>query len=165
MLVAAKYRRQRAVGRRLCAEAAAILASRVPAGTLLPVPLTRAKRRERGFNQSEDFALEIARVTGQDVRTDWLVRRRGGRPLAGRPREERADAVRGAFARAPGLPLESIPPLILVDDVVTSGSTAAECILTLREGGGRVRAVVAMARARDAHDDAPSLDWTRLEVV
>jgi predicted amidophosphoribosyltransferase len=65
---------------------------------LVPVPLTRAKRRERGFNQAADFATAVSARCGVPVTADWLRRVRGGRALAGRGRAERAGAIAGAFA-------------------------------------------------------------------
>ncbi len=155
MLATSKYRGRRDVGLRLARESAGRLARRLPAGFLVPVPLTRAKRRERGFNQPEDFARELSQIRGMPVRSDWLRRRRGGASSAGRRRAARADAVRDAFVAGPELPRDQKTPVILVDDVVTTGATTAECILALAAAGARVAAVVAMGRARDPADDAP----------
>lgn len=154
LLAASKYRRDRAVGKRLAREATARLAKRVPDGVLVPVPLTRAKRRERGFNQSEDFALALSRHTRRGVEPGWLRRVRGGRALAGCDKAEREKRVRGAFSVPPGLPIEGLD-LIVVDDVITTGATSAACTAALEMAGGRVVAVVGMGRAGNAGDDVP----------
>lgn len=153
MLSASKYAGARPVGRRLAAEAADRLAPSLAAGVLVPVPLTAAKRRERGFNQPEDFARALAARTGAVVRTDWLARTRSGPALAGLERRRRTAAVRGAFGGNPGAaPPDG--PVILVDDVVTTGSTATACReAALAAGAGRV-SVVAMARAFQTAEDA-----------
>ena len=151
VLTTAKYRRYRRVGERLASEAARRLAPVLPEGELVPVPLTPAKLRERGFNQSEDFARALARRSPRTVRTDRLVRRRGGRALAGRPREEREEAIRNAFAAEP---LERDgTSILLVDDVVTTGSTTSEAARVLREAGARLRGVVAIGRAFRSRED------------
>jgi predicted amidophosphoribosyltransferase len=143
------------VGRRLALEAATALAGRLPHGALVPVPLRADKRRERGFNQTEDFARALAARAPRPVEASWLARRRGGPALAGLPREARARAVRGAFAVTSSFPGSEGGPLILVDDVVTTGSTAAACAATLLEGGAPCVHVAAMGRAF-ASADRPS---------
>jgi len=158
MLAASKYRGFRPVGRRLAAEAVRRLPAIRPEGTLVPVPLRPDKRRARGFNQTEDFARALAAVTGWAVRTDWLERRRGGPALAGLDRTRRAAAVRGAFRATPAFPGESAGPLILADDVVTTGSTAQACAAALRAGGAGPIAVVVMGRAFPSGADAPPPD-------
>lgn len=154
ILAASKYSGFRSVGRRLAREAARRIAPQLGAGVLVPVPITRSRRRERGFNQTEDLAAALAAGTGLPVET-WLVRRRGGRSLAGSERAKREAIVRGAFAASARFPGESAGPLILVDDVVTTGSTAAACAAALRERGGAPRAVAAMGRAFAALEDQP----------
>lgn len=162
LLAASKYRRFRAVGRRLAEEAAARLAPRLPQGTLVPVPLRADKRRERGFNQTEDFARALARRAGRAVAPDWLVRRGGGPALAGLPRERRAAVVRGAFAAGVAFPGRDAGPVLLVDDVVTTGSTSRACAAALAAAGGAGLVVVAMGRAFAAGRDASPPD---LEVL
>lgn len=158
ILATSKYRRFRGVGLRLAREAAALLSGRVPAGVLVPVPLVPAKRRERGFNQTEDFARELrsrARGTATQpaIEVDWLRRRRGGKALAGRSKDARAQAVHGAFCATPRV--ASGDPIILVDDVLTTGATLRECTRAIREAGGTVIAWVAMGRAGGTDDLAP----------
>jgi predicted amidophosphoribosyltransferase len=162
MLTTSKYRRCRQVGRRLCEEAAAVIDRRVFGGTLVPVPLTGAKRRERGFNQTEDFAIALADRTGRPVRADWLHRVRGGRALAGLEREARRAAVGHAFAADSQYPGEAADPVWLVEDVVTTGSTGAACAAALRSSGGRVLGVLAMGRAFASTSDRLLADRNEL---
>jgi predicted amidophosphoribosyltransferase len=162
ILATSKYRRFRTVGLRLAREAARRLDGRIPPGALVPVPLTAAKRRERGFNQTEDFARALPSIVSATsesagsyaLECRWLRRRRGGRALAGRSADDRAQAVSGAFRATADV--AGGPPVILVDDVLTTGATLRECTRAIRDAGGAVAAWVAMGRAGGTNDVAPT---------
>ena len=117
------------------------------ADVLVPVPLYRRKRRERGFNQTEAVLRRALKFLPATLRleTGVLVRTRDTASQTGLTRHQRRANVRGAFAvRKP----ESIAgrTVILVDDVMTTGTTAAECTrVLLRAGAERVQ-VVTLAR-------------------
>ena len=159
MLTTSKYARFRAVGRRLAREAARVVAAsvcaRAQADALVPVPLTRSRRRERGFNQAEDFAESIGELARLPSANDWLLRVRGGPAVAGRPRQERGRVVAGAFRAGPALAESPGQRIVLVDDVFTTGATAAECERAVAAAGSRVILRVVMGRAFAARGDAP----------
>jgi predicted amidophosphoribosyltransferase len=162
ILATSKYRRFRGVGLRLAREAARRLDGRIPPGALVPVPLTAAKLRERGFNQTEDFARALQSLVSAPsgssgsyaLECRWLRRRRGGRALAGRSADDRAQAVSGAFSATSDV--AGGPPVTLVDDVLTTGATLRECTRAIRDAGGAVAAWVAMGRAGGTNDVAPT---------
>lgn len=156
ILRTSKYRSFRVVGRRLAREAAARVAALLPPGPLVPVPLRADRRRERGFNQTEDFAEALAAVSGRRVETALLVRSRGGPRLAGLPREAREAAVRGAFR--PRIAATAEEWVVLVDDVVTTGATARACAAALRAAGAGGVGVAAMGRAFSPREDAAPID-------
>lgn len=110
---------------------------------LVPVPLTRARERERGFNQAALLAEALAHALGWRC-AGLLERRPGGRRQARLARHARSENVRDAFSvRRPATCEESV---VLVDDVLTTGATAMACAAALREAGfGRV-SVVTFAR-------------------
>ncbi len=108
---------------------------------LVPVPLHPARRRRRGFNQAERIAAALGRRTGREL-TDCLERTGSARRQVGRGRVERLDGPDGAI-RAPG----AVPArAVLVDDVITTGSTLAACARALRAAGAREVAAIAYAR-------------------
>lgn len=103
-----------------------------PVAALVPVPLTGGRRRSRGYNQSELLARELSRLGGLPLATGLLIRRRGAAPQARAVDEAARRAnVAGAFAVRHRGPLAG--PLLLVDDVMTSGATLDACARTLRE--------------------------------
>jgi len=113
------------------------------ADALVPVPLHPRREAERGFNQSEELAKVIAQQTGIPL-LRALVRVRPTAPQVGLPEAERRENVRGAFAvHGPVRALR----VVLVDDVVTTGSTLAECARTLCRAGGEVVGAVTVAMA------------------
>jgi predicted amidophosphoribosyltransferase len=162
MLTTSKYGHFRVVGCRLAREAARVVGASVRAraqgDALVPVPLTRSRRRERGFNQAEDFAESIRELARLPIANDWLLRVRGGPAVAGRPRQERGRVVAGAFHAGPALVESPGQRIVLVDDVFTTGATAAECERAVAAAGSRVILRVVMGRAFAARGDAPLRD-------
>jgi len=110
---------------------------------IVPVPLHKVRLRSRGFNQSELLSEKISMVTGISYITDQLIRKRYTETQANLPVSKRAKNVQGAFL----IKDEKIfnkKRVILVDDVITTGSTILECIKVLKAGGaGDVKAVTA----------------------
>jgi ComF family protein len=118
---------------------------------VVPVPLHAARKRDRGYNQAEDLAREIARAGRIPVRSDGLrrIRPTGTQTrLGGRGRGENLE---GAFRADPGR-VRGLR-LLLVDDVCTTGSTLSHCREELvNAGAARVDALVIAWVARDKRD-------------
>jgi ComF family protein len=110
----------------------------------VPVPLHPVRLRERGFNQSALLAAEAGRHLERSVDVDALRRTRPTAAQTGLPASERRSNVRGAFAAAAGLPARRV---LLIDDVMSTGSTARECARVLRRAGAREVAVATLAIA------------------
>ena len=103
---------------------------------VLPVPLGRNRQTERGMNQAWELARRVAARLQLRSHAGLLARRVETPHLADLPRDERARVIRGAFALTPGAttPLCG-QDIALVDDVMTTGATAAEAARTLLRGG------------------------------
>ena len=116
----------------------------LPAQTaLVPVPLHPRRLAMRGYNQAALLASELGRHTGLTTLPRLLRRTREMERQVGKSREQRVENAEGAFAlRQPGP-----PHVVLVDDVITTGSTVRACAQALSAGGVRLAAVVAVARA------------------
>jgi predicted amidophosphoribosyltransferase len=127
------------------------MASLLPpgSGVLVPIPTTRRRLRRRGYNQAERLARALAsKVPGWEVRELLLRPGEGGSQVA-LHREERMANVSGAFTLHPGASLEGLGcgPLVLVDDVLTTGATAAAAAQVLAGCGPGVVHLVTYGRA------------------
>lgn len=110
---------------------------------LVPVPLAPARERSRGFNQAGLLAERLAQGLGRPVKPRWLRRARPTPPQSELGAAERWANVRHAFRAAPAVVGRY---LLVVDDVLTTGATAAECARALRAAGARAVGVVTVAR-------------------
>lgn len=102
-------------------------------GVLVPVPITRARRRERGYNQAEVLAWELSRRTGVPVATDFLARTRFRGSQTRKDAIERREALAGMFG--PSADFDSRRTPVLVDDVLTTGATLSACAAICLHGG------------------------------
>lgn len=112
---------------------------------VVPVPLGRRRRRERGYNQSAVMGRRLARRLGVACVERALARRRETDPQSGLPAPERDRNLAGAFAaearRAAGR------RVLLVDDVLTTGATARAASAALLAAGAAAVRVLTAARA------------------
>ncbi|HSJ04122.1 MAG TPA: ComF family protein [Verrucomicrobium sp.] len=116
---------------------------------LVPIPLHHARRREREYNQSWELCTRLAKLSGITA-LDALQRVRATTPQASLSRRQRLLNLKRAFrikrpvARRSTLQGKTI---LLVDDVLTTGSTASECAKVLsREGRADKVIVITVAR-------------------
>ncbi|MDR3365822.1 MAG: ComF family protein [Prevotellaceae bacterium] len=99
---------------------------------IIPIPLHIKRERKRGYNQSEKIADGIAQSTGKPVRTDLVFRQLYNETQTKKTREERWSNVSGIFAVRPkAAELLAGKHVLLVDDVLTTGSTIEACITAL----------------------------------
>lgn len=128
---------------------AALLADRAESrveglpGTLVPVPLHDARFRHRQFDQAALLAAELARRWRRPVAVEGLARVRPTSRQVGLDEAGREANVAGAFRarRVEG-------PVVLIDDVLTTGATAREAARALLDAGASEVRVVTLARAR-----------------
>lgn len=135
-----KYGRKVALARTM-ARYMAPLVRREGEAILVPVPLHRSRLWQRGFNQSALVAQELAKATGHQADPRLLRRVKRTPALKGMSLSQRRKIVAGAFMVAPKTELEG-RTVVLIDDVLTTGSTANACAKVLqRAGAGRVELV------------------------
>lgn len=102
------------------------------AGTLVPIPLSQERLRQRGFNQATMIAEWLARQYGFKIWTG-LVRTRHTAAQAELDKSARLKNIRGAFARRDDGPVPTVT--LLVDDVITTGATMTAAAKVLRKAG------------------------------
>lgn len=119
------------------------------ADVVVPVPLHWLRQWQRGHNQSETLARGLATRLNLPLRPRWLRRVRHT-PKQTLPRIDRRANVRGAFAARPVPELRG-RTVLLVDDVMTTGSTASEAARALRAAGASRVVVAVLARATPRH--------------
>jgi ComF family protein len=116
---------------------------------LIPVPLWSGKRQARGFNQAEAIARAFLRLkpsSSIQLDTSSLVRTRETASQTGLTRKQRRENVRGAFAVTKGEKVRG-RSILLVDDVMTTGTTVNECARVLLRAGAKEVFVATVARA------------------
>jgi len=113
----------------------------------MPIPLSKIRRHDRGFNQAEIVAKVVARVLGMRLDKASLVRTvHTPKHRAAMDKKSRAATVKGAF-EVTRPRLVSGESILLVDDVLTSGSTASACAHELKQHGAAWVGVLTLARA------------------
>ena len=110
---------------------------------VLPMPATLAHRLDRGYNQCAYLARPLAKRLGLPFDARALRRIGSPRRQGGLDEEDRRENVIGTFATRRSLSgrgrAKTGPTVLLVDDIMTTGSTLSECARTLKDAGaGRV---------------------------
>ena len=103
---------------------------------LVPVPIHRARRRYRGYNQTEVMCEKLSRLLGVRVEKQFLIRQKKTTPQKELTEAERLQNLESAIRWNPAQPQSSVPrTVLLVDDIYTTGSTAEICSRVLLQNG------------------------------
>lgn len=122
-------------------------------GALIPVPLSRSRERERGYNQSALLAEALSGHWSTPVWNDALRRVRDTRSQTELTPGERLRNLAGSIATSDARKAEIAGMhLVIVDDVVTTAATLNACARALFESGARIISYVTFGRARASGD-------------
>ena len=100
---------------------------------IVPVPMHPEKKRRRGYDQTEDLAQAVSRLTKIPVRGDLLARVAATEAMKELTPAERRKNIRAAFAKGSGDAAGL--RILLIDDIFTTGATADACAGTLLQAG------------------------------
>mgnify|MGYP002647305655 CR=1 FL=1 len=103
---------------------------------IIPVPVSKERLRERGYNQSVLFSKEISAGTKIPMRTDLLFKIKDTKPQSSLKFNERTENVKNSYKAASGELLKG-KRIILTDDVATTRSTINECAKVLKKAGAK----------------------------
>lgn len=103
---------------------------------ILPVPVHRKKKRQRGFNQAELLAKELGKLTGIPVDTTYLIRTENTAPQKELTRQQRKLNLKKAFEVCKNG--KHYQRVLLIDDIYTTGATIDAISEILRENQTRI---------------------------
>lgn len=150
LVLAFKHGRRIAMAPMLARQIAARLPQLDGPWLVIPVPLHPLRLWQRGYNQSALLAREVARLRGQTLLVDGLLRRKRTPPLGGLGRLARARALSGAIAVNPRREGQiKGARVVLVDDVLTGGATSDACVYALKRAGAEKVIIACFARVLD----------------
>lgn len=132
-----KYNKKFRIGIFLGKEIAAMLSDKIiewEADIILPVPLHPLKKAERGYNQSYYIAKGISKLLEIPVKSNLIRRVKYTNTQTELSAKERKENIRGAFRITNPIKVKG-KRIIIVDDVITTGSTISECAELLISGG------------------------------
>lgn len=114
---------------------------------IVPVPLSRKRKRERGYNQSEMIARGISSLTGIPVADKIVKREKFVESQTHKNRWQRQDNVDGVFGLCDGADVDG-KHILIVDDVVTTGSTIISCAGEISRGNNVKFSVISFGYAK-----------------
>ncbi len=113
--------------------------------TIIPVPISKKRRKERGYNQSELIAKEMAKNLGIEYNTDCLIKVKNIVEQSKLNKEERQKNIQGVYELHKQNKLQN-KKILLIDDIYTTGSTVNECCKILKQASPKQIEVFTLAK-------------------
>ena len=101
--------------------------------TIIPVPVSKKRMKQRGYNQSKLIAKEMAKYIGIDCVCDCLIKKIDNKPQSTLDKEQRMLNPIGVYKLKNGYNLKE-KEILLIDDIYTTGSTVRECCKIISKG-------------------------------
>jgi len=101
---------------------------------IIPVPVSKERLEERGYNQAEEIAKHLSKISKIPYNRDILIRKKDTRPQSGFNPNQRTKNIRNAFVTTSQLPAKH-KVILIIDDIYTTGSTINECSRILLNSG------------------------------
>lgn len=117
---------------------------------IIPVPITNKRWRERGYNQCEELAIGITKRYDIPIEMDVIKRKPGIASQVTQTRATRRDNVTGAFYATPKAQRLAGKHCLLLDDIITTGSTLTECCRALESIPGISFSVMSFGCVKNA---------------
>ncbi len=121
---------------------------------IIPVPISKERRKERGFNQSEIIAEQISMLIKKELLKNVLIKIKNTIPQSLLPLKERKKNIAGSFGLR-NVELIKGRRILLIDDIYTSGSTVFECSKILKKNGAEDVRVFTIARVGMGNSQEP----------
>lgn len=112
---------------------------------IIPVPIHRKRRLERGYNQSELIANEISKQLRINIERNILIKIRNNPKQSTLKLEERKNNVKNAYEARENQKIKN-RKILIIDDIFTTGNTVNECAKKLKEAGASKVSVLTIAR-------------------
>ena len=100
---------------------------------IVPLPLSKKKKRERGYNQCDYIAEGLSHITGIPVLKDCVMRNKSNETQTHKTRDERWKNVEGIFSLTKPEQIEG-KHILLIDDILTTGATLTSCAIAIQQG-------------------------------
>lgn len=113
--------------------------------TIIPVPISKKRKKDRGYNQSTLIAREISKRLKIELNTSCLYKNKDIVAQSTLNREEREQNIKGVYELRNVKELEK-KKILLIDDIYTTGSTLNECSKILRKANPKVITCLTMAK-------------------
>lgn len=112
---------------------------------IIPVPIHKKRYKERGYNQSELLASEIAKTLNISIEKRVLIKNVNNTPQSKLSKIERKNNANGVYKIINAQKIKN-KKIIIIDDIYTTGSTANECSKLLKQAGASEIAVFTIAK-------------------
>lgn len=112
---------------------------------IIPVPISKKRKKKRGYNQSELVANELAQKLNQDIWTDIIIKKKDNKPQSELNKLERIKNVEDIYEINKPIEVKN-KKILLLDDIYTTGSTVNEIARKLKQNQTQEIGVITLAK-------------------